>query len=531
MKRPSPGRAASWPGRISLRSRLLVLCLALVAVGLLGTGLLVTTALHGYLQDRVDDRLALTGGVAARLSPPTGTGTPLGVRALNVLGDTTVTYVDDAGATRSTFDTGAALPGGGPELPRLDRPAVLAHEDRPFTVPARDGGHDWRVVALARPAEVFPPDGPGSRGSVVVATSLAEVDRTTAEVRNLSLTAGSALLALLGAAGWFAVRSGLRPLTRIEETATAITDGDYSRRIPEPAAPHTEVGRLTTCLNRMLDRIDTAFRARTEAEARTRRFFADAGHELRTPLVGIKGYTDLYRMGATPTREDVDRTMTRIAEESERLTRLVEQMLLLARLDEDTAGGGTAGVTTAGGDAAGAPAPGEPVPALDPAPMDLRTLAADALRDVRALDSTRPVTLTGPGGGPPATAPAHADEARLRQVVTNLIGNAVTHTPPGTPLRIGVGTAGSHAVLEVADRGPGLTDAERARVFDRFYRTDASRTRTTGGSGLGLAIAHALVTAHGGRLTVDAAPGRGCTFRILLPLPGPPQDGAAEGAG
>ncbi|GHA90947.1 two-component sensor histidine kinase [Streptomyces tendae] len=498
---------AAWLGRMSLRTRLLCLSVALVAVGLLGTGLLVTTALHGYLQDRVDDRLALTGRIASRLSPPSGTDTPPGVRALGVLGDTTVTYVDDAGAARRSFDASTAPPGGGPDLPRLGRAAVLEHGGRPFTVPARDGEHDWRVVALTQADQVFPPQLSGAGGSVVVATSMEEVDRTITKTRNLSLTAGLALLAVLGVAGWFAVRSGLRPLTRIEETATAITSGDYSHRVPEPAAPHTEVGRLTTCLNQMLDRIDTAFRARTEAEARTRRFFADASHELRTPLVGIKGYTDLHRMGATPTREDVDRTMTRIAEEAERLTRLVEEMFLLARLDEDAAG------ADGGPDTAR-----EPAFALDLAPMDLRTLAADALRDVRALDRTRPVTLTGPGGGKPATAPALADEARLRQVVTNLIGNAVTHTPPGTAVRIGVGTAGRHAVLEVADEGPGLTAAERARVFDRFYRTDDSRTRATGGSGLGLAIAHALVTAHTGRITLDTAPGRGCTFRILLPL-------------
>ncbi|MET7812400.1 HAMP domain-containing sensor histidine kinase [Streptomyces sp. NPDC005395] len=516
MKRLRAVPITAWPGRTSLRTRLLCLSVALVAVGLLGTGLLVTTALHGYLQDRVDDRLALTGQIAARLSPPaSGTETPPSVRALSVLGDTTVTYVDDDGGARRRFDATTAPSGGGPDTPRLDRAAVLAHGGRPFTVPARDGEHDWRVVALPQPAQVFPPEASGAGGSVVVATSMEEVDRTIAKTRNLSLTAGVALLVVLGVAGWFAVRSGLRPLTRIEETATAITSGDYSHRVPRPAAAHTEVGRLTTCINQMLDRIDTAFRARTEAEARTRRFFADASHELRTPLVGIKGYTDLHRMGATPTREDVDRTMTRIAAESERLTRLVEEMFLLARLDEDA-------VTTGGGPQSGPDTARAPALALDLAPMDLRTLAADALRDVRALDSTRPVTLTGPGGGKPATAPAHADEARLRQVVTNLIGNAVTHTPPGTPLRIGVGTEGTDAVLEVADQGPGLTATERAHVFDRFYRTDDSRTRATGGSGLGLPIAHALVTAHAGRITLDTAPGRGCTFRILLPLPDDP---------
>ncbi|MEU8543253.1 HAMP domain-containing sensor histidine kinase [Streptomyces sp. NPDC048717] len=506
MKRPNRWRPNRWPSprrpsRLSLRTRLLCLTTALVAVGLLGTGVIVTTALRGYLQDRVDERLDLTGQIAARLAPPTGTETPPGVQALSVLGDTTVTYLDDEGATTREFEASTVPPGGGPGLPHLDRAAVLAHEGRPFTVPSKDGNHEWRVIALTRPTQVFPPERAENRGSVVVAASLDEVDRTVVKTRNLSLTVGTVLLVLLAVAGRFAVRSGLRPLTRIKETATAITAGDYSHRVPALAAPHTEVGHLTTCLNQMLDRIDTAFQARAEAEARIRRFFADAGHELRTPLVGIKGYTDLYRMGALPTREDVDQTMTRIAAESERLTRLVEEMFLLSRLDEDAASGH------------------EPALALDLAPMDLRTLAADALHDVRALDAARPVTLTGPGGGRPATAPSVADEARLRQVVTNLIGNAVAHTPPGTPIRIGVGTVDDRAVLEVADEGPGLTPAERNRVFDRFYRTDGSRARTTGGSGLGLAIAHALVAAQDGRLTLDTEPGQGCTFRIELPLP------------
>ncbi|KOG61073.1 MULTISPECIES: sensor histidine kinase [Streptomyces] len=514
MKRPARWPTGGRPSRVSLRTRLLCLSVALVAVGLLGTGAIVTTALRGYLENRVDDRLVLTGQIAARLAPPAGTGTPPSVRALSVLGDTTVTYLDDEGATRSVFDASTAPPGGGPELPALDHAAVLAREGRPFTVTARDGDHKWRVIALAQPAQVFPPERTDTRGSVLVATSLDEVDRTVTQARNLSLTVGAGLLALLTAAGWFAVRSGLRPLTRIEETTTAITAGDYSHRVPELAAPHTEVGHLTACLNQMLAQIDTSFRARAQAEARTRRFFADASHELRTPLVGIKGYTDLYRMGALPTRDDVDQTMTRIAEESERLTRLVEEMFLLARLDEDTA--------DAGPDRA-------PAFALDLAPMDLRTLAADALHDVRALDAARPVSLTGPGGGKPATAPAVADEARLCQVVTNLIGNAVIHTPPGTPIRIGVGTIGGKAVIEVADEGPGLTPTERERVFDRFYRTDDSRTRATGGSGLGLAIAHALVTAHDGRITLDTAPGQGCAFRIELPLPDPSHRGVADG--
>ncbi|WP_432013186.1 ATP-binding protein [Streptomyces cucumeris] len=508
------GRALS---RLSLRTRLLCLSTALVAVGLLAAGVVVSTTLHGYLQDRMDSRLTLTAGIAARLAPPADT--PHSVRLLSFFEETTVTYVNDRGVPDQAFGASAAPPGGGPVLPRLDRAAVLATDGRPFTVRAHHGDHAWRVITVPRAeprvgllATVGPVGAAKSSGSVIVASSLDAVDATVTRTRNVSLTAGAGLVAALAVAGWFAVRSGLRPLTRIQETTAAIAAGDYSRRIPELAGPHTEVGRLTEYLNQMLARIDTAFRARAEAEARMRRFFADGSHELRTPLVGIKGYTDLYRMGALPARQDIDHTMRRIAEESERLTQLVEDMLLLARLDED-----------AHRSAADAHQP-LAFP-LELAPMDLRTLAADALHDVRALDATRDVTLTGPGGGRPASAPALADEARLRQVVTNLVGNAVAHSPSGTPVRIGVGTDGAYAVLEVADQGPGLSPEDRQRVFERFYRADDSRSRTTGGgSGLGLAIVHSLVSAHGGRVDLDTAPGAGCTFRVLLPLPSPGEE-------
>ncbi|MFF8281221.1 sensor histidine kinase [Streptomyces albus] len=509
--------------RLSLRTRLLVLSMALVAVGLLATGIVVSAALHDYLQDRVDERLTVIGQLAARAMPASDGSAPRGVRAVS-LADNTVTFVDDQGTPRGSVDTTTPPPGGGPDLPALDRRAVQATQARPFTVPSRDGSHDWRVVALPRtdrhsPAHTNGNAGNGDTGSVVVASSLRDVDNTVGKTRTLSLTAGSALLGALAVAGWFAVRSGLRPLTNIEETSAAITTGDLSQRIPELAGPHTEVGRLTERLNAMLAQIDTAFRARAEAESRMRHFLADASHELRTPLVGIKGYTDLYRMGFLPTRQDIDTTMARIAQESARLTRLVENMLLLARLDEDAHGPSAPGTAH------------ELALPLELEPMDLRTLAADAFHDVQALDATRPVTLTGPGGGKPATAPALADEARLRQVVSNLVGNAVAHTPPGTPVRIGVGTTGEHTVLEVEDRGPGLSPQDRDRVFDRFYRTDGSRARTgNGGSGLGLAIAQSLVTAHNGRIALDTAPGAGCTFRILLPLPDEAPDTRPTGA-
>jgi two-component system OmpR family sensor kinase len=306
------------------------------------------------------------------------------------------------------------------------------------------------------------------------------------------------MLVLLVAAGWFAIGAGLRPLRRIEATAAGIAAGDLTRRVPEVAAPRTEVGRLSAALNGMLGQIETAFAARARSEARMRRFVADVSHELRTPLFGIHGFTELYRMGGLPRRSDVDSTMDRIERESARLARLTEDLLLLARLDDQSASA---------------------TPALQPAPMDLRTLAADAHRDLTALDPARPVSLTGPDGIPAAgSAPVLGDEARLRQVVSNLVGNAIAHTPSGTPVRIGVGTVGGEAVLEIADAGPGIAPEQAERVFDRFYRADDSRTRTGGaGAGLGLAIAQSLVEAHCGRIELVTAPGQGATFRMVLP--------------
>jgi two-component system OmpR family sensor kinase len=252
------------------------------------------------------------------------------------------------------------------------------------------------------------------------------------------------------------------------------------------------VGRLSAALNGMLGQLETAFAAREESEARMRRFVADASHELRTPLFGIKGFSELHRMGGLP---DVNRTMGRIESEAGRLARLVEDLLLLARLDE-----------------------GESVLPMDLAPMDLRTLAADAHHDLRTLDPTRQVTLTGPDGGPPKAASVHGDEARLRQVVTNLVGNAVTHTPSGTPVRIGVGTVGDEAVLVIEDTGPGMTAEQAVHVFDRFYRADGSRSRTAdGGTGLGLAIVRSIITAHGGRVELRTARAQGAAFRVVLP--------------
>ncbi|MCP3769977.1 MULTISPECIES: sensor histidine kinase [unclassified Streptomyces] len=482
---------------LSLRDRLLVITLLLLVAALLGSTGLVLDQLRRGLVGQLDERVGAVAAVTARLPDlprAVGEDAPRVRETVEQqwVRDVRVAYLSPAGRVERVIGSGA---GGPPDLPRLDTAAVAGRGGEPFTARGTDGGADWRVLAVPRVAG----RGAGDGGSVVAAGSLGEVDDAMKRLTGRVLLVDAAVLVLLGLAGWFAVRAGLRPLGRIENTAAAIAGGDLSSRVPELAAAHTELGRLSAALNGMLDRIEEGDAARADTEQRMRRFIADASHELRTPLSGIKGFTELYRMGGMPERADVDASMGRIEREAGRLADLVEELLLLARLDEH--------------DTAALP--------LRLTPMDLRTLAADALHDLRALDPGRPVALTGPGGGPPGAAPVLGDEARLRQVTSNLVGNAVAHTPSGTPVRIGVGAQDGHAVLEFQDEGPGMTSGQAERAFDRFYRADKARARARaggGGAGLGLAIVHSLVRTHGGHVEVRTAPDRGATFRVLLPL-------------
>ncbi|MEV5430297.1 HAMP domain-containing sensor histidine kinase [Streptomyces sp. NPDC052701] len=488
--------------RLSLRGRVVAITLLQVVAALLASNALLVTLLERQLVHQLDGRLHAAATTAARLPVPAdapGQDEPQlrGSGEGELVGDVYVAYLNADGHVQRTLRPAT---GSAPRLPVLDRAAVRERQARgAFTVPAQGGGDDWRVITLLLESAGRPGAGTAASGSVVAAGSPASVNATIRHLGVWMLVIDSLVLALLGIIAWFAVRAGLRPLRRIETTAAAIAGGDLSSRVPEPATTSTELGRLSAALNGMLDRIEAGDAARAATNERMRAFLADASHELRTPLFGIKGFTELYRMGGMPERGDVDGAMSRIEQEAARLVRIVEDLLLLARLDEEGA--------------AEARLP------LQLTPMDLRTLAADALHDLRALAPERPVTLTGPGGGPPGRAPVLGDETRLRQVTSNLVGNAIAHTPPGTPVRIGVGTLEGRAVLELSDQGPGMTAEQAARVFDRFYRADSARGRTRmGGAGLGLSIVRSLVSAHHGRVDVDTAPGRGATFRILLPL-------------
>jgi two-component system, OmpR family, sensor kinase len=296
----------------------------------------------------------------------------------------------------------------------------------------------------------------------------------------------------------------------MEQTAEAIAAGDLTRRVPD-RDPRTEVGRLAAALNSMLAQIEAAFRARAASETtarrseeRMRRFVADASHELRTPLTTIRGFAELYRQGASRKPGELDRLMRRIEDQAARMGLLVEDLLLLARLDQQRP--------------------------LDRRPVDLLALAAEAVNDARAVAPDRRIELEldgagdGAGGGPLVVL---GDEDRLRQVIANLMSNALTHTPAGSPIELRAGTrrgdGAGNAAIEVVDHGRGLTRQQAERVFERFYRADPARSHAAGGTGLGLSIVAALVAAHGGTVEVSSVPGQGASFRVLLPLdPGAP---------
>ncbi|MGI5443956.1 histidine kinase dimerization/phospho-acceptor domain-containing protein [Streptomyces shenzhenensis] len=329
-------------GRLSLRGRLLAGCLLLVVAALLTSNALLVTLLQRQLVHQLDSRLHTAATVAARLPDLPGTPgdtAPSQLRdavARELTGDAYVAHLDADGHVRQTLRPAT---GSAPRLPLLTTSAVAVRDGRPFQVPAEDGG-DWRVIAVPLDAAGQQRTGAAPGGSAVMAGSLAQVSSTIRHLGTVMLVVDFLVLALLAGIGWFAVRAGLRPLRRIETTAAAIAGGDLSSRVPQPASTRTELGRLSTALNGMLDRIEAGDTARAATNERMRTFIADASHELRTPLFGIKGFTELYRMGGMPERTDVDSAMNRIEREAARLVRLVEDLLLLARLDEDATDGG-----------------------------------------------------------------------------------------------------------------------------------------------------------------------------------------------
>ncbi|WP_370328394.1 sensor histidine kinase [Euzebya sp.] len=350
------------------------------------------------------------------------------------------------------------------------------------TAPGADGDGDrWRVVVERRPDETV----------LVAAAPMGALDRALRGLLLIEVVGGLGLVVLLGGGAWTILRRGLRPLDRIADTAASITAGSLDQRVPTAPGEPTETRQVATAINGMLDDLSRAFAERQATEAKLRRFVADASHELRTPLTSIQGYAELFRIGADSQHVDTPTILRRVEEEAGRMRHLVEDLLTLARLDE--------------------PRP------LDVGPVDLSIIAADACSDAAALDASREVTLDVPG---PVV--VTGQDPALRQAATNLLANALRHTPAGTPVEVATATRDGHGTLTVTDHGPGLSAEGAARAFDRFWQADAARTGH--GAGLGLSIVQAVAQAHGGHVTAGNAAHGGATFTLAIPLVEPPDD-------
>jgi len=459
---------------LPMRVRLVALLVSLLLVALTLTSFATSALMRRQLMDSIDrDLRAAAIPTAAHAlihrTDEAGIPTNYAVKFIPTNGD----------SPYGSLPTGEHLQ---PDIPNLTLTDARVQHGTPFTVNSVNGVMRWRVI-------------PGvlSDGSATfaVAVPLRGLDTTVDRMLTFSILIGLAVIASCALLGWYGVRRAFRPLSQIEDTAAAIAAGDLARRIPEPAAKD-EVASLSRSLNAMLAQIEQSFAVRQASEERMSQFVADASHELRTPLAAVRGYAELYRQGAVTEPEDVTATMRRIEDESIRMGGLVNDLLILTRLDRHRP--------------------------LERGPVDLTVLAADAVQDARALDPTRHVRLLGLSGDLQPTT-IEGDEAKLRQVVTNLVGNAVNHTPEGTGIEIAVGSgAPGHARLEVRDHGGGVDPVRARRVFERFYRSDPSRVRGHGGgNGLGLAIVAAIVSAHHGQVGVAATPGGGATFVVDLP--------------
>jgi two-component system OmpR family sensor kinase len=463
---------------LPLRARILVVTVVLFLAGLGAAGFTTYYFLSSSLVDRIDDQLeAATPLVAAELrrTPPPHRGEHGSFLPDGSYG----ALVDERGRVEReagfAFDQDAPRP----KIPsELIRTQAADGEPTLATVRAVGGETDFRL--LARPL--------GEEGTVVVAVPLTEVRATQRRLLLIEGVVSGLVLVAIGVAAYWLTRRELRPLERMAKKSRAIAAGDLSQRV-EPDDPRTEVGQLGDALNAMLAEIERAFAERVAAEERLRRFVADASHELRTPVTSIRGYAELFRRGAGERPDDLANVMRRIEQEGKRMGELVEELLLLARLDQCLP--------------------------LEREPVDLSTVVDAAVDAARAADPERPIDVDSQR--PLVVLGA---ESRLRQVVDNLLTNARVHTLTSTPVRVRLAAEDGEVLLEVADAGPGVPPKEADRIFERFYRTDRSRTRSQGGVGLGLAIVRSVVEAHGGAVGYRARPGGGSIFRVVLPLAG-----------
>jgi two-component system OmpR family sensor kinase len=468
----------------SLRNRLILAAMVLTAVAISASDFAANAALRSYLISQVDKELIeISSGSLLRLDRA-------GIESENSDQNSDSPFTEfrplrgvPTSASLSLLDIDGKLIGRiGGDLSQkqiavfgMSVDQVKAKGTAPFTIEGQGDDPDVRALVQILPTGL---------GSVVVANSLAEVDRTLQRLGFFFLVLGLIALTAVGLVSRWIIAISLKPLEQVEETAEAIAGGDLSARLPA-AKPDTEVGRLTTALNTMLARIEESFEARVNSESKLRRFVADASHELRTPLTAIRGFAELHRQGAVVGEAKTKELVGRIEKESIRMSTLVEDLLLLARLDQSRE--------------------------MAQEPVDLNTLLTEAVASAKAAGPNHFIELSLPS----AEVFVLGDSQRIHQVVANLLANARTHTPDDSQIKVALDQGIAETIISVSDNGPGLSEDDQERIFERFFRADPSRARTSGeGSGLGLSIVDAVMQAHGGYVSVQSKLGDGATFKL-----------------
>jgi two-component system OmpR family sensor kinase len=468
----------------SLRNRLILAAMVLAAVAISASDFAANAALRSYLISQVDKELIeISSGSLLRLDRA-------GIESENSDENSDSPFTEfrplrgvPTSASVSLLDIDGKLIGRiGGDLSQkqiavfgMSVDQVKAKGTAPFTIEGQGDDPDVRAVVQILPTGL---------GSVVVANSLADVDRTLQRLGFFFLILGLLALTAVGLVSRWIIAISLKPLEQVEETAEAIAGGDLSARLPA-AKPDTEVGRLTTALNTMLARIEESFEARVNSESKLRRFVADASHELRTPLTAIRGFAELHRQGAVVGEVNTKELVGRIEKESIRMSTLVEDLLLLARLDQSRE--------------------------MAQEPVDLNTLLTEAVASAKAAGPNHLIELSLPS----AEVFVLGDSQRIHQVVANLLANARTHTPDDSQIKVALNQGIAETIISVSDNGPGLSEDDQERIFERFFRADPSRARTSGeGSGLGLSIVDAVMQAHGGYVSVQSKLGDGATFKL-----------------
>ena len=475
--------------RWSLRNRLILATLALATVAITASDLAATNSLRSFLISQADSQLAEVVETTLLRLDRAGIESEIeneedyknNFRPLRPLGavptTTAVTLLDSEGNMIGQIGGQFATSSNLAEFKNLTPQKVVSYQGKPFTIRGIDDQADIRAIARLLPSGV---------GTVVISVALDSVEQTLQGLIGIFILISFMVLVAIGFVTRSLIKLSLKPLNRIEETAAAIAGGDLSARLPD-VNPRTEVGRLTSSLNTMLSRIEDSFEARTESENKLRRFVADASHELRTPLTAIRGFAELHRQGAVVGKEKTRELVSRIEKESIRMSTLVEDLLLLARLDQSRE--------------------------LTLDPVDINYLVNEAIASARAAGPEHEITVTSNAN----EVFVLGDSMRIHQAIANLLANARTHTPAGSEIKVEIFQDESSTRISVSDNGPGLSLEDQSRIFERFFRADPARVRASGeGSGLGLAIVDAIMKAHGGSVTVDSTLGVGSTFKIVF---------------